>query len=81
MREDHPSRRSLWSHSAQFWLGAFMVAEAPFTLAVMMLPETARRALLDWGFSGALPLLLSIGMLVLSGLLVGITAHRLGWGD
>lgn len=33
------SRQSLWSQSGQFWLGAFMVAEAPLSLVVLRLPE------------------------------------------
>lgn len=82
MQLDRPSsRQTLWSQSGQFWLGAFMVAEAPLSLVVMMFPEITRVALLDWVFSGALTMLLSIGMLIALGILVGLAAHRLGWGE
>ncbi len=75
------ARQSIWSQSGQFWLGAFMVAEAPLSLVVMLLPEMTRVALLDWMFSGALTMLLTVGMLIMLGILVGVAAHRLGWGD
>lgn len=58
-----------------------MVAEAPLSLVVMMFPEITRVALLDWVFSGALTMLLSIGVLIALGILVGLAAHRLGWGE
>lgn len=76
-----PSRQSVWSQSGQFWLGAFMVAEAPLSLVVILLPEIRRAALLGWVLSGALNKLLAVSILVLLGILVAFVAHRLGWGD
>ncbi len=74
-------RQSLGSQPGQFWLGAFMAAEAPLCLVVMMLPDTRRAALLGWVLSGPTTLLLSIGVLTALGVLVGFVAHRLGCGD
>ena len=79
---DHrSSRQSLWTQSGQFWLGAFLVAEAPLSLVVVMLPEATRAALMDWVFSGALTMLLSIGLLTALGILAGFVAHQLGAGE
>ncbi len=76
-----PSRSSLWSRSGQFWLGAFMVAEAPLSLIVMVLPDAARIDLLAFVFRDALTMVLAAGVLIAPGILVGLIAHRLGWGE
>lgn len=75
------SRRPLRAQSAQFWLGAFMVAEALLSLLALLLPEATRQTILDWAFSGTASLLLTLGMLTVPGLVVGFIAHHLGWGD
>ena len=45
---------SLWKQPASFWVGSFLVAEAPAALLLSMLPEERRDSLLDFAFFSAL---------------------------
>ena len=71
---------SLWSQPGSFWLGAFMLAEAPIGLVVAFLDVEHRIIVLDYLFSSPLTIVCAIVGVVAVGLLTGWLGHRLGLG-
>ena len=71
---------ALSAQSASFWLGAYMVAEAPVLLALSLLDPATQGRLMDVILGNGWALLGAIVVMVASGLLVGWLAHRLGFG-
>lgn len=74
-------RLSLAAQSASFWLGAYMVAEAPALLALSLLDPATQERLMDAILGNGWVLLVAIVVILAWGLLVGGVAHRLGFGD
>lgn len=74
-------RSPLSAQSASFWLGAYMVAEAPALLALSLLDSATQERLMDAILGNGWALLVAIVVIVALGLLVGWLAHRLGFGD
>jgi hypothetical protein len=75
------SRRSLWSQSGSFWIGAFMLAEMPLGLLFTFLPQQQRDILANYAFFTPLGIAATITFAVALGLAVGWVGHRLGLGE
>lgn len=71
----------LRSQSAAFWLGVFMIAEAPIGIAILALSQERRASLLDYLFGNPIAALCALIALIGLGLMVGWLAHRLGLGE
>lgn len=75
------SRLPLKSQPGAFWLGAYMVTEAPFGLVVALLESAQRQSLVDRLLASPLLIVCAVAVAIASGLLVGWAAHRIGIGD
>jgi hypothetical protein len=71
---------SLWKQPASFWVGSFLVAEAPAALLLSLLPEERRESLLGFAFFSAPGLAITISATVALGVAVGWVALKLGLG-
>jgi hypothetical protein len=72
---------SLRSQSGSFWLGAFMIAEAPVGLVISFLDTDRRCAVVDYVFSSPLAFVCALIVLASLGLFAGWLGHRLGFGE
>jgi ABC-type branched-subunit amino acid transport system permease subunit len=70
----------LFSQPGSFWLGAYMVAEAPLLLAASWMEPATRERIADAVLGSPVALLGVVVGAALLGLLVGWLAHRLGFG-
>lgn len=78
----HPMpHNSLRSQSGSFWLGAFMLAEAPVGLVISFLDIDRRWAVVDYVFSGPLTFVCALLALASLGLFAGWLGHGLGFGE
>ena len=71
---------SLWSQPASFWLGSFLVAEAPVVLLLSLLPEGRREAMLSFALFSAPGIIITISATVALGLAIGWVGYKLGLG-
>jgi hypothetical protein len=75
------SRRPLRSQPGDFWLGAFMVAEAPVLLGFGLLEPATRESLLAYAFGSPLGIAGTLATAIVLGLATGWLGHRLGFGQ
>ncbi|NJD25831.1 MAG: hypothetical protein FIB06_10550 [Betaproteobacteria bacterium] len=73
-------RRPLRSQPGDFWLGAFMVAEAPLLLGLGLLEPATREQLLAVALGSPLGLAGTVAAAIALGLATGWLGHRLGFG-
>ena len=71
---------SLWSQPGSFWLGAFMIAEAPIGFVAAFLDAEQRIIVVDYLLSSPLTIVCATVGVVVVGLLTGWLGHRLGLG-
>lgn len=76
-----PEHLPLCSQPASFWIGAGLVAELPFMLAALLLPEQYVRGVIDFAISSAAGLSCVLLAAVALFLLTAWLAHRLGFGE
>lgn len=75
------SRLPLKSQPGSFWLGAYMVAEAPFGWMLALLEPAQRQSVVDRLLASPLLIACAVAVAIASGLLVGWVGHRMGIGD
>lgn len=71
----------LCAQPGPFWIGVGLVAEAPFVLTLLFLPDSAKLAILEFTTSWPLGVFTSISLLVACYFLTAWVAHRLGLGE
>lgn len=73
-------RLPLKSQPGSFWLGAFLVAEAPLVVIATFMDSVQREQVVSYFLSSPTALFLAVSIIMVLGLLVGLLAHRLGLG-
>lgn len=70
----------LKSQPGSFWLGAYLVAEAPLALIATFMEPIHRESILSYLLSSPMALFFAITISMVLGLVIGWVAHRIGLG-
>jgi len=76
MAERHPLRHQPGS----FWIGVGLLAEAPFMLGALFLPQEAKLRVMHYFTSGLVEVVAAVALLIGSFVLTACLAHRAGFG-